>query len=625
MAEVIDTNLGGGEDARDVMRLLLVASLANVPGAIQGLAVPEIVANLCAPGRDVSRLQNEAIARLVTAAWYLHSTSDGRLHVRRVQNLVARVTSTAGAYLRDQATGELRSRLEEIFKPVNGWCYQRLAPLPAVDEIDPSPDKVILVVSEPHPSGLHPDLVRLYEQLTYRNRVCFLTGQRAFDSLLDRAREIKAVNQIITELQQDGVRDSDPQMQQARDQLLPRFVAQFHSAVRETFTTLHYPTRDRLAKVDFLMEFKENRYDGEQQVVAALAAKQKYTEDVSGETFRKKVEARLFTQQSMLWSEVVRRAATSPAWQWHRPDALDRLKAECVHQDAWREDGSYVDKGPFPKPATSVRIQELSRDDETGLVKLRLSPVNGDCLYAEYGAPATSASMTVDRGEFETDAIHVSFLVRDSKGEHETGDPVAWSNRVTLRSREYTGGGGRRVELRAAPPAPIRYTTDGSDPRVNGGAYDGPFAVPAGARLVLAVAEKDGAVSETHRREIADEPVDRPIDRTAPAVWRPDRGFTFETTRTAYGFLNRLKKHEASAGGLRFNVTADQTWGELSLSEDVALDGMALEQAVEQLRRIVPAGEVAIEARRIHYASGQRFLDHVADIKATFKRDDVEP
>ena len=54
VAEVIDTNLGGGENARDVMRLLLVASLANVPGAIQGLAVPEIVANLCAPGRDAS-------------------------------------------------------------------------------------------------------------------------------------------------------------------------------------------------------------------------------------------------------------------------------------------------------------------------------------------------------------------------------------------------------------------------------------------------------------------------------------------------------------------------------------------------------------------------------------------
>ena len=65
VAEVMDANLGGS-DARDVMRLLLMASLANVPGAVKGLAVPEIVANLCAPGRDLARLQNEVIGRLVT-------------------------------------------------------------------------------------------------------------------------------------------------------------------------------------------------------------------------------------------------------------------------------------------------------------------------------------------------------------------------------------------------------------------------------------------------------------------------------------------------------------------------------------------------------------------------------
>ena len=101
---------------------------------------------------------------------------------------------------------------------------------------------------------------------TYRNRLCFLTGQRAFDSLLSRARELKAIDRIIAEMHQEGVADGDPQMQQARDQLLPRFLAQFHSAIRETFTTLYHSTRDRLAKTDFLMEFKENRYDGEEQV-----------------------------------------------------------------------------------------------------------------------------------------------------------------------------------------------------------------------------------------------------------------------------------------------------------------------------------------------------------------------
>ena len=626
VAEVIDTNLGDGEDAQDVMRLLLVASLANVPGAVKGLAVPEIVANLCAPGRDISRLQNEVIARLVTAAWYLHTTSDGRLHVRNVQNLVARVTTTATAYLRDQATRELKDRLRLIFDPADQWCYQRLRPLPAVDEIEVEPDKVTLVVSEPHPNGLHPDLVTLYEQHTYRNRLCFLTGQRAFDSLLGRARELKAITQIIAEMHQEGVADSDPQMQQARDQLLPRFLAQFHSAIRETFTTLYYPTRDRLARTDFLMEFKENRYDGEEQVRAALAGKQKYTEDISSDTFRKKVEARLFTQKSMMWTEIARRAATNPAWQWHRADALERLKADCLHKDIWREEGSYVDRGPFPKPATAVRIRDLSRDDHTGAVKLRLSPVNADLLYAEVGAPATPASEALEGREYETKALRVSFLAVDSKREHDTGEPEEWLNRITLRSREYMDDNERMVEVRSAPDAPIRYTTDGSDPGVNGGTYEGPFAVPDGTRIVLAIAEKDGIVSELHRRDLADRPQDRPIDKTSPVVWHPSpEGFSFQATRTAYGFVNRLKKHGASAGGLRFAVQAGETWGELMFSNDVELNGERIEHAIERLRELVPEGDVTIEAKYVSYDTGQRFFDHVAEIKAEYKREDVEP
>ena len=625
VAETIDANLGGGEDARDVMRLLLVASLANVPNAVKGLAIPEIVANLCAPGRDLSKLQNDVVARLVTAAWYLHTTNDGRLHLRNVQNLIARVTTTAGAYLRDQAARELKDRLTEIFAPADGSCYQRLQPLPAVDEIDVHPDRVTLVVSEPHPAGLHPDLATLYGQLTYQNRICFLTGQRAFGSLLERARELKAINQIIGEMHEEGVADGDPQMQQARDQLMPRFLAQFHSAVRETFTTLYYPTRDRLAKVDFLMEFKENRYNGEEQVREALADRQKFTTDVASETFRKKLEARLFTQKSMLWTEIKRRAATSPGWQWHRPDALDRMKADCFHKDIWREEGSYVNKGPFPKPATGVRVRELSRDDDTGAVKLRLAPVNADRLYAEFGGAATPASMAVEGAEFETAEIRVSFLAVDSKGEHDTGEPVEWSNRITLKSREYPDGDRRMVELRSAPEAPIRYTTDGSDPKVNGGAYEGPFAVPKGVRMVLAVAEKSGVASEVHRRDITDRQEAKPIDKSRPAVWRPSGGFSFQATRNAYGFINRLKKHGASAGGLRFGAQAGGTWGEVSLSDDVEVDGDRMEQTVEQLRGLVPDGEVSIEARHVRYDTGQRFLDYVAEIRAEYDRNDVEP
>ncbi len=627
VAETVDANLGGGEDAQDVMRLLLIASLANVPNAVKGLTVPEIVANLCAPGRDIAHLQNDIVARLATAAWYLHSTNDGRLHLRNVQNLVARVTTTAGAYLRDQATKELKERLTAIFEPSEGDCYQRLQPLPAIDEIHIDPDRVTLVVAEPHPAGLHPELAAYYEQLTYQNRVCFLTGQRAFDSLLERARELKAINQIISEMHEEGVADGDVQMQQARDQLLPRFLTQFHSAIRETFTTLHYPSRDRLAKVDLAMEFRENRYNGEEQVRQALLDKMKFNQDVESDDFRQRIEARLFTQQSMLWQEIKRRAATAPVWQWHRPDALERMKAQLLHTDAWREEGSYVNKGPFPKPATAVAVRELARDDDTGVAKLRLSPVNGDTLYAEVGAAATPASEKLQGRDYQTADLRVSFLAVDSSGEHETGEAAAWSNRITLKSREYMNGEQRMVEIRAAPEAPIRYTTDGSDPLVAGGAYDAPFAVPPDARLVLAVAEKDGIASEQHRREIAEKPVEKPIVRDQPAVWHPASGFDFNTTRTAYGFIARLKKHASAASGLRLAVQAEgeRQWVELNLSDDLQLDGERIEQAVEQLRALLGDGEVLIDAKRIHYATGQRFLDHIAELRAQYKRDEVEP
>ena len=628
VAETVDTNLGTGEDAQDVMRLLLVASLANVPDAVKGLTEPEIVAHLCAPGRDIAHLQNEIVAHLVTAAWYLHSANDGKLHLRNVQNLTARVATTAGGYLRDQATKELKERLTAIFEPTESDCYQRLQPLPAIDEIHIDPDRVTMVVAEPHPAGLHPELAAYYDQLTYQNRVCFLTGQRNFDSLLERARELKAINQIIAEMHEEGVADGDVQMQQARDQLLPRFLAQFHSAIRETFTTLHYPTRDRLAKVDFTMEFRENHYNGEEQVRAALLGKMKFTEDVESDGFRQRIEARLFTQQSMLWSEVKRRAATAPVWQWHRPDALERMKAQLLHTDAWREEGKYVNKGPFPKPATAVAVRELSRDDDTGVAKLRLSPVNGDTIYAEVGAAATPASMKLQGRDFETADLRVSFLAVDSAGEHETGEPARWTNRITLKSREYMDGEQRMVELRAAPDAPIRYTTDGSDPRVAGGAYDAPFAVPPEARLILAVAEKDGIASEQHRREISEKPVEKPIVRDQPAAWQPAKGFEFNTTRTAYGFINRLKKHASGASGLRLAVQAEGDrgpWVELNLSDGLQLDGERLEQAVEHLRGLLGEGEVSINAKCIHYDTGQRFLDHIADLRVEYRRDEVEP
>jgi len=147
-AQQIDAQLGSGEDAQDVMRLLLIASLAAVPNAVRGLTIPEIVSYLCAPGRNVAHVR-EVIDRLCTSAWYLHQGARGRLFLRRVENLTARVRTTAQNMSRDHALKELRERLGEVFSPGQKRCYQRIQVLPPVDEISLGRDQVTLIVTEP--------------------------------------------------------------------------------------------------------------------------------------------------------------------------------------------------------------------------------------------------------------------------------------------------------------------------------------------------------------------------------------------------------------------------------------------------------------------------------------------
>lgn len=626
VAEVMDANLGG-TDTQDACRLLFMASLANVPNAVVGLSIPELIAYLAEPKRDLSRLKNDVLAKLSGAAWYLHSTRDGKLYFRNVQNLNAKLESLVKAYQPEQAIKELRVRLEEIFKPNDAWCYQRVLALPAVDEIELEQDRVTLVIIEPRVgTGLRQDVRDFYDQATWQNRVAFLTGSRdTYTQLIETGKRLKAIQHILDELASDKVPDSDPQKIEA-EKLLGGIQLGFHSALRETFTTLWYPVATGLMNADFLMRFEGNRYNGEQQIVQLLKEKMKFTEDVSGETFRKKCERRLFTTQSLPWREIKQRAATNIVWQWHHPSALDDLKADCLHKDIWREDGGYVDKGPFPQPKTDVLVNIKSRDDDTGEVTLRITPVNGDAIYYDVGGVATTASAKVDGAELKTKDLKISFLVIDSKGEHETGEPLLWSNPITLKYRVFQKGTDKCIELASAPPtAVIHYTTNGSDPKVAGAVYDDPFVIPHGAPLVLAYAEQDGIVSEVERIPISwerDETVK--VDTKRKAIWNREHGFN--STRDSYEFLSRLKKYQAQVSGLMLTISGeggDKEWIELQMYEDKKVEPALVEECLEALRKLQTTGQVQLRADTIHFDSGQQLLDWVEEVKTTLQPSEV--
>jgi len=633
VAEIMDQNLGSS-DTEDACRLIFMASLANVPNAIVGLTIPEVVAYLCSPGRDLARLKSDVLEKLSTAAWYLHSNRDGRLFFRNVQNLVAKLESLSTTYVREQAVKELRERLTKLFKSTTDWCYQDVLPLPSLDEVQLVQDRITLVISEPYVGqGLNPQLVQFYAQTTFKNRLAALTGSRnTFDVLIDSAKRLKAIQHILDEMENEKIPQTDPQFKQA-DELCDRILGQFLSAVKETFSTLYYPSRqgdnDILLPADFLMKYEGNKYNGEDQIINILKEKQKYTEDIGSDIFRKKIEARLFTTPVMLWSEIKRRAALNSQWQWHRRDALDAMKNDLVHREVWREDpGGYIDRNPPPAKTTSVQIQERSRNEDTGEVELKVTPVHGDTVYAEVGADATEASHKVENGLYRTKEMEISFLAVDSTRTHTAGPVQPWRNRLTLKYRIYSGKkNNKMVEILAAPNkdghAEIKYTTDGSEPKLMGGTYTDPFEISRTNKVVLAIATLDGISSDPLMIQIPwDKPdMEKPIDPDKPLTW--NRRYEYHTTLESYNFIERLKANPVLVSGIKVSVTGNR-WAELTLHEKIQVNADALREAADTLRKLTSEGQLGIEVTALYFERGQLFLDWINQDKIEYQAAEVK-
>ncbi|MDT8896656.1 DUF499 domain-containing protein [Thermanaerothrix sp. 4228-RoL] len=624
VAEQLDHTMNT-RDVSDAARLLLMASLANVPNAVLGLSIPEIIYYLAEPGRDLARLKTEVLQNFATQAWYLHSTRDGKLYFKNVENLTAKLESLVKTYLEEQALKELRVRLSEIFEPKLKDVYQKLLIFPALDEIELNQDQVTLLIVTPRIDGLDPHLKEFYKQTTWKNRLAILTGtQNTYSELLQIGKRLRAIQHIIEELKAANTADNDPQMIQAWE-LRDRILQNFHSAVRETFTVLWYPTSEGLISAELPMQFDSNRYDGEEQIRKVLKEKMKFTDEINGDIFRKKCEARLFTQQSMPWNEIKRRAATNPAWQWHHPSALEDLKKDCVYKDLWREQGGFVDKGPFPPPTTTLSIQQLSRDDDTGEVTLRITPVHGDTIYWEVGGRATTASKKLEGKQLSTKELRISFLCVDSTGVHQTGEPVIWTNTITLKYREYNKGNQKVMELRAAPPADIRYTTDGSDPKTNGARYEGEFVIPPNASIVLAVAERDGIISDILKIDVSHKDQEVKIDPLLPATLR--RNFKLSTTQETYQWLDSVEKSHGKIFGVTLMISQAGTykeWLEMTAYEEKQWTPSQIREALDVMRRIQTEGQVSLECHGLHFPSGEDLNDWIAQNKITVTRDEVE-
>jgi len=631
VAEVIDTAMNE-TCMQDLAKLILVSSLADFPDAVLGLSIQETVGFLCEPGKDITRIKH-ALDEFIMRAWYLFTDRDGRVFFKNTKNLIAELNSLVESYNNESAKKELKIFLKEKFKPEIGDCYQEVLIFPAVDEINLSQDKVCLVLFEPYTegTGLHPDLMKFYENERYKNRVMFLSGSRStMGKLYHAAKEQKAINEIIARMEEEKVPEKDPQYQKALEKQDRIKLALLQSA-RETFVQLYYPSKVGLLKADFYMEFAKNDYNGEKQIRDLLLKKQKFTLYVTDENFRKKCEDRLFTQKEMRWSDVKERAATNPAWQWHLPRALDDLKEDMLKKGIWREHGNYIEKPPFPKEKTNVLIRELCRNDLTGEVTLKLTPQYGDKVYYEVGAPATTSSKLVENlNEFKTKEFKLSFLCVDSTGEHETGAPVEWHNKISLKYQLFERGDEKVVELFAAPAATIRYTTDGSNPKEYGSVYHKEIVIPKGTTFVLAVAEAHGIYSEMLQIKIDwNQKTGIKIDTAKPLKLELDKIFRIGDTAETYRELDLLKKHRAKLADVTLTLykvnessSEEKSWIEFSAAPSLKVEIKHLEKTIDVIRTNLMSESkvnVSLDYRIVWFATGQDFLDWVASKKKSLQ------
>lgn len=635
--EQIDVT-NGNTDASDAARLILIASLSTSPGAIHGLREFQLVDCLQRPGRDLSTFKANVLDKLATRAWYLHTSSDGRLYFKNQQNLAAKLRSQALSLHPETVDRMLREHLEEYFTPSLRDCYQVVKVLPPLDEVQVESDKTTLVIVRPGSQAnqlpISTDWQQWWDQQQYKNRVLFLSGSRdTFQKVLDGARQARALQSIEDELRSEGTPADDPQWR-ALDALRDRIELQFRAALKEAFDNVIYPSiGSALRSSGIALDFAGNQ-SGEATIRRTLEDAHKFTTKISDDSFRSKAESRLFGSAEtkvVLWSDFKRNAAVSTTWQLHKPSALDELRADCLRRGLWREEGNHVRRGPFPPPTPTVDIRELSTsDDGDGFTYLKIEPLNAPSLVYETGDsdPTTSSSPVPMPAKFEAKALKYKFMALDPTDPTRVSSIKEWTAKLRLKHQLHNRGDHFEVELMSLPKAggiTIHYTTDGSAASSTSAAtYSGPFRVPGNCRIVCAIAVAAGISTQS---EIVRIPIPQPdgkgaeLDPRIPARWT--QRLKFDETGQVWDFIKRLGA-APTISAYDINFTVENGDGTHHLEFTGATDGgynaESLKSFADRLQEVVGTGSLRLSVGSLGFPTGQHLLDW---LKATNQQFDI--
>ena len=626
-AEVVDANLNS-DAASQVAALILTASLSESVDAVKGLTKSQLLECLVAPTRPAQEFQ-QAFDALRADAWYLHRKENDAWYFSNNENLRKRIDNRARNAPQPKIDVEMKRRLEEIFRADKRVAYQEVHALPRIDEIKLSGPRVLLVLS-PDAKAPPVEAQRFWETVTEKNNVCVVTGGGSdLASLEDKTRRIWAIARVREETGGDKSphRDElDEEAEQAEQD--------FNSTVISLFNRVYYPMKNGLTPAKLSMTFAGNQFLAEEQVEKTLAdtgvSKLIRSVDANAEMLTTRAEDMLWpaSEQRIPWKDVTSRAVSNPRWLWLPPKGLDALRNIAVGQGRWRytEDG-YVEKGPFPKPKTSVSISERDYSDATGTatieVTARNAGPNGQVHFAT-DPNVTAANALIPDTVFPTEETALWFLAVDPDGKHETGEVVPWTNKLTLTHQPKVLPGKRIVELTVKPRGTIHWNTTGANPK-DGEIYSGPIELTGNAEVTVYAYAEDNGVS-TSRAFVIPKPDQKgpTVDATKPATLR--KKLDFRGNADAFAAINAVKALQARIGGASIDIGEGTRNVSTQFGSDSVITADHLDLFIANARDAIedPTADVKLSFRELKFNSGHDLETFLAKLGIEIGADEVE-
>jgi hypothetical protein len=311
---------------------------------------------------------------------------------------------------------------------------------------------------------------------------------------------------------------------------------------------------------------------------------------------------------------------------WLPPTGLETLKTIAFNRGIWEDlKNGYVTKKPKKKNTSAQVIAETEPDDD-GKVRLRINPQNAGPAprvhYAEDG-PVSESSPQLKDQILTTSALRVNILVTDPSEQFETGDPVAWANKLVLRNHLNEKAGKRSVQLFVAPRGTIRFTVDGSEPR-EGTVYDSAVLVGDGDVLMRVFAEADGLEAKAEFRFAAKGKKGVQVDDLLPARLVSRVGRKLDSRTVTFEGLKQAAEKSVTFEGVGITVGQGNQMiavqvGEISV-ESPFLESM-LTKVLEKFGAETP---VTMTFRKASFLSGHDLKDFAGKMSIELQPGDVE-